>query len=147
MSVAAWVWLGLLIAFIILEAATAQMVSIWFIIGSLVSFVFALVNMGVVWQVLAFIVVSVVCLLLIRPLAKKRLTPHITPTNADMNVGRIAVVRETVNNDLGTGRVLVDGKEWAARSYYGDVLNSDDRAVVHAIDGVKLIVIPMKEEQ
>lgn len=146
MTVAVWVWIGLLVLFIIAEAATAQMVSIWFIAGAIVASICAAFNLSVVIQIVAFLVVSVLLIVFLRPLAKKKLTPKIIPTNADMVIGKVAVVKETVDNTQGQGRVAVDGIDWTARSYYGDVIAEGDRAVVYAIDGVKLIIVPIKED-
>lgn len=146
MNVAVWVWAGLLVFFIIAEAVTAQLVSIWFIAGSVVAAILAAVGADIWVQVLAFLVVSIATILLLRPIVKKNLTPQLTPTNADKSIGKVAVVKETVDNTLGQGRVAVEGMEWAARSYYGDVIEEGDRAVVYAIDGVKLIVVPVKED-
>lgn len=147
MSVALWIWIGLLVLFVIAEAATAQLVSLWFIAGSIVAAIMAALGLNFWVQIATFLLVSLVALLLLRPLIVKNLKPQLTPTNADMVIGKIAVVKETVDNTLGQGRVAVDGLDWTARSYYGDVLTKGDRVVVYAIDGVKLIVVPIKEEQ
>lgn len=146
MPVALWVWLGLLVLFIIAEAATAALVSVWFMAGAIVAAVAAGFGAPVWLQIVLFVVVSGVAMLIFRPYIKKKITPEITPTNADMVIGKEVIVKETVDNTLGTGRVLVGGQIWTARSYYGDVIQEDGRAVIYAIDGVKLIVVPVKEE-
>ena len=44
-----YVWLGILVATVILEIATTQMVSIWFAIGALAAFIAALLGVEQLW--------------------------------------------------------------------------------------------------
>ena len=62
---------------------TAQLVSIWFVLGAVVAAVAATCG-GAVWlQGVLFVAVSVVALLATKPLVKKYLRPRIQATNAD----------------------------------------------------------------
>ncbi len=141
-----WIWLIALVAFIILEAATVQMVAIWFIAGSVAAFIASLLGVNLTWQVIIFIAVSALSLLLLRPIAKKKLEPKIVATNADMVIGKTAVVIESIDNDEDKGRARVSGVDWTARSYYKTKIKKDTKVTVVAIDGVKLIVVPENEE-
>ena len=65
MNWAAILWLVLLVIFLIAEAATVTMVSLWFAAGALAALLVGLVH-GPLWlQILAFVVVSAVMLLLL----------------------------------------------------------------------------------
>ena len=56
------------------------------------------------------------------------------------------MVRESIDNVLGTGAVSVNGKVWTARTESDEVKAQEgDRAVVVRIEGVKLIVKPVGE--
>lgn len=135
------VWFVLIIAFVVFEAATAQIVSIWFIIGSVVAFVLALFGLPVWLQISAFVVVSAAMLLAFRPLVKRRMQRLSEATNADMVIGKTAVVTEEINNELGTGHVRVQNLTWTARSSRDDVVIKEEKTVtVLRIEGVKLIV-------
>lgn len=135
-----WLWLAVIVVFVVLEVATEQLVSVWFIIGSVAAFVAALFNLSALWQIVIFFVVSAASLLALRPFLKSRIIPKNTPTNSDRLIGMVAVVKETVNNQEGVGRVTVDGSDWAARSYDGEIIEPGEKAVVQSIDGVKLII-------
>ncbi|MDO4566119.1 MAG: NfeD family protein [Oscillospiraceae bacterium] len=141
-----WLWLLALVFFIILEAATVQMVAIWFMIGSVAAFVCSLLGLGIGWEIAVFIVVSGLSLVMLRPLIKKRVEAERIPTNADMVIGRVGVVSEEINNDEGKGRVRVMNLDWAAQALDGERIKKNAKVNVHAIDGVKLIVVPLKEE-
>lgn len=146
MGIDIWIWLGIVICFVVAEAVTIQLVSLWFILGSVVSFCAALFGAPVWLQIVLFLAVSILALLIVRPIVKKRIEPKPTPTNADMVIGKTAVVKQAINNDKAEGRVVVEGQDWAARSYDGSIIEKGKTTVIQAIKGVKLIVVSTKEE-
>ncbi len=133
-------WVVLLIALIVIEAATAQMVTIWFAAGSVGAIVAELLGAQPWLQWLVFIVVSVVALVATRPLVKKLTKTRVQPTNADRCIGKTAVVTEEIDNDAVKGQVNVDGVIWTARSSDGSVIEKDAKVKIEKIDGVKVIV-------
>ena len=110
------IWLGLLVLFGILEAATVALVSLWFMAGSLAALIAALCGAGLPVQVGVFLVVSALLLACLRPLVRRYVTPRITATNADSVIGKVAVVTEAVDNIAAQGAVKVGGVVWTARS-------------------------------
>ena len=146
MSTAFWVWLAVMIALIVLEAATTQLVAVWFIVGAFVSLISAIFIDNIYLHILLVVVFSALSLLLLRPIAKGKLNNKRVPTNADMVIGKTAVVIETIDNDAAKGRVQVSGLDWAARSYDKSIIQPGSKVGVCAIDGVKLIVVPIKED-
>lgn len=66
---------------------------------------------------LVFVVVSVLSLVLLRPLLRSRLlsSPPIR-TGAAALIGRTAVVLEPIDNHAGVGCVRIDGEVWTARA-------------------------------
>lgn len=134
------VWAGLIVFFGIMEGATVQLVSIWFVLGSIAGLIAAICGAPVIAQVLICIGVSIVSLVATRPLVKKRLTATMQSTNADRCIGADAVVVEDIDNLDAAGAVKVDGKVWTARSQSGDHISAGTVVTVQRIDGVKLIV-------
>ena len=134
------VWLALLIIFAVAEAATVGLTSVWFAIGSLGALVCALAGGNIWLQLGIFIVLSLVCLVALRPLAKKYLNTRVEPTNADRVIGREAVVTEDIDNVESAGAVAVGGKVWTARSENGEPIEVGSIVTVLRIEGVKLIV-------
>lgn len=133
-------WIALLVILIIIEAVTAQMVTIWFAAGAAAAMVAELLNAPGWLQWVIFIAVSAIALVITRPLVRKLTKTKIQPTNADRCIGQIAVVIEDINNIEGKGQVQVNGSVWTARSSDGTVFKKDERVTVEKIDGVKLIV-------
>ena len=133
-------WLVLLIVFAASEAITVGLTSIWFAAGALVALIAALLG-GAMWiQLTLFLAVSLLCLLAVRPLAKRHLNDKVVPTNADRILGRQAKVTEAIDNAAATGAVYADGKTWTARSADGRVIPAGELVEVERMEGVKLIV-------
>lgn len=134
------VWAVAIVAFCILEGTTAQLVSVWFVIGSVAGLVSNIFGAPFWLQIVLFITVSVVALLATRPLVKKKLNINIQKTNADRCIGMSGVVIEDIDNLAPSGQVKTDGKVWSARSLSGEPIPKDTVVTVEKIDGVKLIV-------
>ena len=64
-------WGAVFAVMVIAELASFQLISIWFAIGALVTFIMALCGAELGIQMLVFTVVSIVLLLFTRPLLKK----------------------------------------------------------------------------
>lgn len=141
------IWIVLLVLFLVLEAATVQLVSAWFALGALCALLANLCGVGVVWQVVLFLVVSAICLIATRPLVKKMTATKIQKTNADRCIGAEAVVLEEINNLKSTGLVKAMGNTWTARSEDGSVIQKDAVVIVRKMEGVKLIVSQQSEKQ
>ncbi len=134
-------WVVALVVFLIVEAVTAGLVSIWFVFGSLVALICAALGAAVWLQIFWFVIVSVATLVLTRPLVKRYVDSRSVATNADRSIGRAAVVTESIDNLAATGAVKLDGVVWTARSTDDAVaIEAGERVTVRAIEGVKLIV-------
>ena len=134
-------WVVALVVFLIVEAVTAGLVSLWFVFGSLVALICAALGAAVWLQIFWFVIVSVATLVLTRPLVKRYVDSRSVATNADRSIGRAAVVTERIDNLAATGAVQLDGVVWTARSTDDAVaIETGERVTVRAIEGVKLIV-------
>lgn len=139
----ALVWAAAVVLFGILEAATVNLVSLWFIAGALASLVAALVGAPLWLQILLFFSVSIVLLAALRPLVKKYVAPRVIRTNADSLVGQEAVVTETIDNLNAQGQVKVNGMYWTARSTDSTLISQGTTVVIRSIQGVKVLVDPV----
>ena len=136
-------WFALLVIFIWAEAATVNMVSAWFAIGSLAALITALLG-GQMWlQVVIFLAVSGVALALLRPIAKKYFTPKLTRTNVDALTGKTCLCVTAIDNLAGSGQVKIGDVEWSARSTTGEVIPADTEVKIDRVEGVKVYVTPV----
>lgn len=133
-------WAALIIIFAVFEAVTAQLVSIWFVVGALISLISAFLGANLAVQIIVFIAVSVLALVITRPLVKKYINPRKERTNADKVLGQVGIVVEDISNIQAKGQVKIDGKIWSARSLDNSVIPEGERVIIDKIEGVKLIV-------
>lgn len=143
----ALVWLAIMIVLVIVEVVTLGLVCIWFAGGALIAAVVAVFG-GPWWlQLIAFVVVSAVLLIFTKPIAKKYFTDKIQKTNSEDLIGKKVMVTEDVDNVRATGVVVASGLEWTARSKEDSItFTKGEFALVHAIEGVKLILIKCPQE-
>jgi len=142
MNWAAIAWLALTVVFLIAEAATVTVISLWFAAGALAAMVSALLGAGIWLQSGIFLVVSAIALTALRPLVRKYLTPRLTATNIDSVIGSVGIVTASIDNIASTGQIKLNGMEWTARSTSGDPIAPGTRVRVDRIEGVKVFVSP-----
>lgn len=143
MKLAAFVWLGLVILFLIAEGATVSLVSLWFAAGAVVAMFAALLGAGAWLQTGLFLVVSGALLLMLRPIVRRYLVPKITATNVDSLVGATGLVTEAIDNVTASGQVKLGAMEWTARSTTGENIPQGTLIRVDRIEGVKVYVTPV----
>ena len=137
-------WIIAIVAFISIEAATIQLVSIWFMGGSLAGMIAAMCGLGFVWQFGLFVAVSALLLAIFRPILRKKLTPKHTRTYADRLISREALVTEPIDDLRATGAVRIDGVLWTARSETGANIPENAVVTITRIEGAKLFVRPVE---
>ena len=125
-------WLVAVVAFIMVEAATTALVSVWFAVGAAAAMLVSFFNVGFGWQMLVFAVVSAITLGLMLPRLISRRGAHRAPVTNGSPL--------TIEPGL-PGRVRVDGLDWQARAEV--TLPQGTRCKVVAVDGAILIVAPV----
>ena len=136
------VWLVLLVVFLVAEAATVTITSLWFAAGALVALIAGTLGAKFWVQVVLFLAVSALLLIALRPIIKKHFTPKLTPTNVDAIIGSRGYVTSDIDNMAATGTVKLGAMEWTARSADGKVIPAGTLIQVERIEGVKAIVSP-----
>ena len=142
MSAPVIIWIVAIAAFLVLEAATVSLVSLWFVGGAFCAMLAAIFGASFLWQFAIFVVISGALLALVRPLIKKYVSPRSTRTNADRLIGRQALVTEDIDNLTATGAIRIDGVLWTARSATEEKISKDTRVVITCIEGAKVYVKP-----
>ncbi len=139
-----FIWIGFAVLMIICEAFTTQLVSIWFVIGAACAAVTTIFTDSILIQSAVFLVVSLIALLVTRPLVKRfKKSGKTVNTNADRLIGQTGVMLTDINDTEDVGRAKVGGEIWTVKS--GRVpLEKDSKITVLSIEGVKLIVEPIE---
>ena len=142
MTAATVFWLIAVIAFVVLEAVTTALVSVWFAVGGVAALAVSFFTDSLPVQGAVFAVVSAIALGVIVPAMAKRRRQNQPPvTNGSpLTIGKQGYVLADIRPGY-LGRVHVDGLDWQARA---DILMPKGAPCkVTDVDGAVLIVCPV----
>ncbi len=136
------IWGILFFALIIIESATAQLVSIWFALGSLAAFITTLCVDSFLIEFAVFVFVSLLFLIVTRPLLKKFIKKKPEPTNLDGIIGQEAIVIEEIDNLHNQGRIMHNGLSWNARTQTDEtaIIAKNSKVLITKIQGCTAFV-------
>ena len=132
-----WIWLGIFIVALFLEFATSDMVSIWFALAAVPSFILALFEVHIVLQTIVFVVVAILLLVLTRPVVMKYFKTNEIKTNVDAVIGTTGTVISRITPDT-IGLVKIRSTDWSAISH--QIIEVGEKVRILDVEGVKLIV-------
>lgn len=136
-----YLWLGIVLLLGVVEAMTANLVCIWFILSGLVSLVLSFYVDNFIIELLVFILLGIILLVFTKKKLEEKLVRK-EKTNFDRIIGMKGIVTEEID-ELVVGEVKVDGKKWSAIS--DDKIEVGERVRILNIKGVKLEVERVKE--
>ncbi len=134
------VWIVFIVAMMIIEASTTNLVSIWFAFGALGAILAKALGGSVTAQICTFVVLSGVSIAIAWPFIKKYHNGKKEATNADMLIGKVGNVTEDITSDKFAGKVNVAGQIWSAISLEGEDIVAGEKVKIVKISGVKLVV-------
>ena len=137
-------WLAIFIIFLIVEILTVNLITIWFAFGAIAAMILSIFTNNIFWQVITFILISIICLLITKKYYKKNKLIKATPTNLDMVIGKIGITTKAISPQE-SGEVKVMRKIWTAVA--STQIPDNTRVKILLIDGVKLVVEALKEEK
>ena len=120
------IWFILIFAFLIIEALSFNLITIWFAFGSLCAFISTYFTDNLIIQIVVFTFFTIISLIFTKPLLDKFINKNVTKTNIDIIIGKIP------------GRVKVSGKDWMAIS--NSHIDEGKKVRVLKIEGAKIIV-------
>lgn len=133
-----WIfWLVLVIVLSIIEIATVNLLTIWFVISGIVALILSFFIKDVAIVSTIFALLGIILLFTTRPIFSKLLKPKNEKTNFDRIIGKVGIVTEEIKRNQ-IGEVKIDGKKWSAIS--NKKIEVGKEVIIEAIEGVKLIV-------
>ena len=138
-------WLIIALIMLIVEALTAGLTTIWFAGGAFAALVCALLDLPTAVQIVIFFIVSICLLVFTRKIFVEKLKTGSQKTNVDAMIGERAIVEAAIPA-YGVGQVKVGSQVWSAVCEKPDMeIEAGKLVKIHAIEGVKVIVVPVKE--
>lgn len=107
-----YIWLAIVIILSIIEAATVNLVSIWFVVSGIITMIVTLLTDNLTIQITTFLLLGIIFMLLTRKTIKK-ISPEKAKTNLERIIGMEGIVTEKITKTT-PGEVKVDGKKWTA---------------------------------
>ena len=138
-------WLIIALIMLIVEALTAGLTTIWFAGGAFAALVCALLDLPTAVQIVIFFIVSICLLVFTRKIFVEKLKTGSQKTNVDALIGERAIVEAAIPA-YGVGQVMIGSQVWSAVCEKPDMeIEAGKLVKIHAIEGVKVIVVPVKE--
>lgn len=134
-----WIWLGLTVVLIVIEAITSGLTTIWFAAGSFLMIFASLLKLPLPLQLILFVAVSLLLLIFTRPILKKKLTIKKTALNTDALIGQKAIVTKDIS-ELEKGVIKINGIEWTAASEDKKSIPAGSTCVIKEIKGATAVV-------
>jgi hypothetical protein len=136
-----YTWLSIVVALAILEIATVNLVSIWFVVSGIIAMITSLFTDNILIQASIFIIFGIIFMLLTKKIIKK-IIPNKEKTNLDRIIGMTGIVISKITKNK-SGEVKVDGKIWTAIS--NTTINENEPVKILEINSTKLKVEKIKE--
>lgn len=131
-------WLALLVLFVIIEASTTALTTIWAAISALVMIFISRTGLAFRWQMLIFLVLTILLMLGCRPFAIKKLKLGREKTNVDSLVGEEILITKAITAFHKGEAKSKNGVIWAVSS--DKEISAGSVCVVEKVKGNTLIV-------
>ena len=135
-------WLIAAILLVIIEICTAGFGALCFAIGAAFSALVSGLGGNLTWQILVFVVVSLLTFIFLRPVVMRFLDKKSkdVKTNAEAIIGRKGIVSECIDASQHSGRVAIDGDDWKAVSEDGSVIEKGADVEIIKLDSIIVTV-------
>ena len=135
------IWAVIVAVALLLEFFTVDFYACCFSFGAAVALILAACKVDILWQIVAFFVLSIVAICATRPLVKRFLKKPTVPTNVDQNFGKTTRLLGDVVD--GVSSIKINDVVWKVAC---DVaLKQNDLVVIERVEGNKMIVKPAEE--
>lgn len=135
---AAVIWILAAGLLAIIEAFTLGLTTIWFAGGAVCASAAAMFGAPVIVQIAVFLAISVLLLVITRPIVKRRLNDRTEKTNVEAIIGQEGIAEEDISQYVN-GQVRADGKIWSATCETGEI-KKGKVVIIKSIKGVTLTV-------
>lgn len=134
-----WVWLAIIVISAVIEALSWDMTSIWITCGGIITLIICACGAPIVAQIIPFVLISLICIIFLRPLAKKSISKNTVATNSSSLIGKRSKLIEEIS-DTQNGSIKINDIIWSAQSIDGSKIDKGKNVEIVQIKGNKLIV-------
>ncbi len=138
-------WLALAIVLGVIEASTANLITVWFAVSALVVSIIAALGVNGVALPVIFVVLAAILVVATRPLTRRFLGKKAVATNADRIISATGTVIVDIDPVENAGQVKVMGQIWSAKTVDGAPLETGTAVRIVALEGVRVVVERINE--
>lgn len=133
-------WLSLALVALGVESIVANLIFLFISVAALLAADIAALGGTLPVQITAFALMAALLPAFLRPRLLEKLSGRGVLSRTEALVGATAQVTEYIDPVLGTGRVVVNGEDWAARS--SSTVPPGTVVQIAGADGIVLLVTP-----
>lgn len=135
-----WLWLGVLVICIIIEAFTLSLTTIWSAIAAIPMIFISKTGMPFKWQLLIFALISLGLIIFTRPFAIKKLKIGRSKTNVNSLIGQEILVTKTVSQFQKGEAKTNNGVIWSVKSENDEEIAKGTVCIISEVEGNTLII-------
>lgn len=141
-SILPWFWLGILIICCVTEAVTMALTTIWAGIAALPMIFIALTGLPFRWQLLIFVILTVLLIIFTRPFAIKKLKNGKEKTNVNTLCGEeVLITKKVTKFERGEAKAK-NGVVWTTKSSKDEEIAEGTICKIVEVQGNTIIVEP-----
>lgn len=130
-----WIWVGIFVVLVIIEAATQGLTTIWGAASALIMVFISQTGMNIGWQILLFLVMTLGFVVTTRPVLVKKLKVGNNRTNVDTMIGEEVIVTKAISTfEKGEARSK-NGVIWSVTSTDGTDIGEGAVCTVQSVEG------------
>ena len=135
-------WFIAFMVLLLIEFVTVNLVTIWFVIGSLAALITSYFTDSLVIQIIVFVIFSIITVFFTKTIMRKFKGISVIPEDPNVLVGKEGKVVKRISKE-NYGEVKVHGGLWVACS--NDPIEVGEKVKVIEIDNHKVKVIKLKD--
>lgn len=135
-----WLWLGVLVICIIIEAFTLSLTTIWSAIAAIPMIFISKTGMPFKWQLLIFALITLGLIIFTRPFAIKKLKIGRSKTNVNSLIGQEILVTKTVSQFQKGEAKTNNGVIWSVKSENDEEIAKGTVCIISEVEGNTLII-------
>ena len=130
-----WIWVGIFVVLVVIEAATQGLTTIWGAASALIMVFISQTGMNIGWQILLFLVMTLGFVVTTRPVLVKKLKVGNNRTNVDTMIGEEVIVTKAIRTfEKGEARSK-NGVIWSVTSTDGTDIGEGAVCTVQSVEG------------
>ncbi len=139
-TICPWIWIGVLVVCCFIEAFTMGLTTIWGGIASLPLIFIARTGLPFKWQILIFVIITLILIIFTRPFVAKKLNLGKNKTNVNSMIGQEVLITKAITQFAKGEAKAKNGVIWSVTTSDNSEIQKNTTAKVISVEGNTLCV-------